>query len=361
MQLIHRFITFTVFAATLSGAALAAPTDPNINVTVLALPAAVTLSREAVGTSTSPLEAYAAYKVTVSNNATNTLNRTFFKATTSVVGGSGADFIDVVVPANSSCPGLTSFLVSCTLGTGGTLLPGASASFVVVVKSPTAGSRLDLNWVSGGDEGNSSTGNGCCNTTGVASTVLVDALAENSTVKTSVRSFIKASGGTFFTGATAIASPADPWTSTVVVPDGYSLPFTTAELVESVNPASCAPDLLVCLFTSLRMPGQFLTTPLKITLRRDASTIKRGAKIENAVLSYQTEVFNTATQQWDAVGTATPIPACVGGAVPSGQTRCILSRLAYTKKYVADNNLPVDFELDWEFVMRATENGRTSW
>ena len=357
MKTIHKILTSVLLAATLSSTALAAASDPNINISVRPLPSAVTLSRT-VGVGTLPLDAYAAYEVTVSNRAANSLNRSFFNATTSVAGATTTATIDSVIavtPATSICTP-TGTSLACNLGQ---LLPGASSSFVVIVNSPTAGSRLDLNWVSGGDEGNSTTGNGCCNATGVASTTLVDALSENSTVKTSVRSFIKAAGGEFFTGATTIATPADPWTSRVVVPGAYSLPFTTAELVESVNPASCAPDLLVCLFTSLRMPGQFAA--LEITLRRDASTIKRGAKIENAVLSYQTEVFNTATQQWDAVGTATPIPACVGGAVPSGQTRCILSRLAYTKKYVADNNLPVDFELDWEFVMRATENGRTSW
>ncbi len=359
MQLTRKFIAFTALAATLSSAALAAPTDPNINVSVRALPASVTLTRT-VSATTLPLAAYAAYEVTVSNQAANSLNRSFFNATTSVAGAVATAAIDGVVavmPATSPCTIVSLTQLTCNLGQ---LVPGASANFIVVVKSPTAGSRLDLNWISGGDEGNSSTGNGCCNTTGVASTTLVDALSDNATVKTSVRSFIKATGGTFFTGATNIASLADPWTSTVVVPGAYNLPYTTAELVESVNPASCAPDLLVCLFTSLRMPGQFAA--LEITLRRDASTIKRGAKIDNAVLFYQTEVFNTTTQQWDAVGTPTQILACDAlGNVPSGQTRCILSRLAYSKKFVADNNLPVEFELDWEFVLRALENGRTSW
>jgi hypothetical protein len=331
-------------ALALCSSAFAAPKDPNVLPVVTPVPGAVTLSRVPTAASPQALETFAAYRIDLANNTTNHLNFVAFTAATFVLNASTTATIDGLIGAPAGCT-TTATRLSCALGT---LSPGAVISFHVIVKAPTAGTQIDLNWTFNGSEGNST--NGCCTAKGKASTALVDPLADNSTVNTNVTSFVKGSGGTFFTGASAIATSADLWTTTVVIPSGFALGFTTAQVVESLSSSSCASDLRLCVVSALSIPGQFAA--LDITLRRDVTTFKNGAKIENAILYYQPTESNPAV----------PIGPCdASGNVPIGEHRCVLSRFTYTKKFVSDNNLPLDFIGDWEFKLKALENGRIIW
>jgi hypothetical protein len=258
-----------------------AQADPGVAVQVVAVPAQVSLSR-APDKSNLPLITYAAYRVTLSNNTTNTLNRLFFNATATNAGSSEAVLFDSALPGATSCPGLGTSTVACALGS---LAAGSSTQFHVVVRAPQTGTRIDLNWRAGGFEGNGG-GNGCCSTPGLASTGLIDP-ATDPLFTTEVVSFVKPSGGTLFTGAEAVSTTADGWTTIVKVPAFTSLPQTTATVIETSIAGSCQPYALAggCFSSDLTIPGTFAS--LDITIRWDKAFFSLGrTKAEDVKLFY---------------------------------------------------------------------------
>lgn len=248
----------------------AAPSDPGVVPSVVAVPAQVTLARGG-GPDGLSLVTYAAYLVTIANNTTNTLNRVFFNAAAVNVGSSEALAFQGTVPVAAGCIGIGTAQLECSLSSLG---PGASTSFHAVVTAPASGTRIDLNWTAGGFEGNG-VGNGCCSKSGTASTALVDP-ATDSSFQTSMTSFVLPGGGTFFTGAEAVSTTADGWTTIVRVPAFTSLPQTTAAVAESRSAESCAPYALACFSTALTIPGTFDLQPLEIILRWDSAYFKLG-------------------------------------------------------------------------------------
>jgi hypothetical protein len=357
-----RGLKSALFAVALGlGAAPSYAADPLVDATVVAVPEVVTLSRP---DATPPASYYAAYEVKIVNNSTNVLNNVRFVAYTVVAGSNAfAPFVTdalspncVAVAAPAGAPANAS-AIECVLGQlrggGGTT---ATSSFTVIFKSPSAGSAINLNWQAFYAEGtndNPGAGHGDGSDLGVATTPLGTPEA------TKIKTYVPTGGGTFFTGVDGIPRPGDLWTSKVTVPS-----VAKAEVQESINVASCGSDLLICVATSLRIPGTFAS--LEIVLRRDATTFKTGAKIANASLYYQPEVFNTTTLAWETVGSPVPIVPCIGldgVTVPTGQKRCEVKSLRreYTRKFVNDNSLPPDLIGDWEFHLRALENGKVSW
>ncbi len=162
---------------------------------------------------------------------------------------------------------------------------------------------------------------------------------------TLVKSAVPKSGGTLFTGDGGVATVADKWTTSVKVPATAS--FTTAEISEALGDgayASCSADYLICVTSDLTIPGTF--GYLEITLRRDASTIKSGAKIANAVLYYE-----------DTPGNFPQLADCQPGQPNATVKHCLASRLAYTKK----NSPTPDYVGDWQFVVKGAVNGRVRW
>ena len=183
-----------VMTVVLSGAAWSAASDPQVSAVVEAVPDEVTLQRNGLG----PL---AAYKVTLTNNATNTLNRVKFEGTALLTTGTSSTpiAIDSVVVASTQDPNcvVNSNVVTCTVGS---LAPQGSVLFYAVVNSPLSGDSITLNWTFNGAEGNSLTGQGCCTKAGLASTLLTDALSTSG--KTKAQSFVAPlTGLTLFTGA----------------------------------------------------------------------------------------------------------------------------------------------------------------
>lgn len=334
--------------------------DPLVDASVVAVPEVVTRSRP---TASPPASYYAAYEVNIVNNSTNVLNNVRFVAYAAVVGSSeAAEFLPdalspkcVAVARPEGAPA-NARAIECLLGQlrggGGA---AATSSFTVIFKTPSTGSEIKLIWqafYAEGSNDNVGAGHGDGSDVGEITTAL--GTAEPTNIKT----FVPTGGGKFFTGIDGIArAVVDPWTTLISVPTS-----ARAEIQESINAASCAPDLLVCVATSLRIPGQFAS--LEIELRRDATTVKKGAKIADAKLYYQTEVFNIPTQTWEPVGSPVEIKPCDGaGNIPIGEKRCELTslRLEYSRKYVADNALSSEYIGDWRFVLRALENGRIAW
>ncbi len=337
--------TAILASVVMSNAAWAAPHDPGIVPSVTPIPDTVSLSREAATTpvAVTAQDTYASYLVSIQNTTTNALNGVTFNAKTVVVTAAktapiesqGTYHVIPISPSSPSCSLTTATEINCTFGT---LAPGSSAvSFVVVVKAPTAGTAINFVWKVTGYEGNSS--GGCCTPSGTAVTQLIT--QDNPAIRTELKSFVKGTGGTFFTGTTAVATATDPWTTNVVVPAAFSAAYTTAWILEGPGSGSCAPDLLTCNSSTLDIPGSFAS--LTITLRRDASTIKPGAKIANAKV-YYTQGNLPLVEVLDCAVTGGPQPG-----VP-----CMEKRTAYTKKTAPTP----EWEGDWEFVIRALDNGR---
>lgn len=254
-----------------------AAADPGVSADVQAVPAAVTLSRtDASGES---LSTFAAYRVQLRNETTNSL-RAFFRASALNQGGSSPVVFTAVLPAGLNCTGLNTSALDCQFGT---LPAGASQSLFVVVRAPRDGQQILLNYETGGDEGKGGS-NGCCSLFGQASTGLVDPLT-NPSYRRQLSSFVAPQGGSFYTGDGAVSSTQDGWTTRVLVP-GFE-GQTTANIAEEGLAASCSPYALAggCYRTELAIPGTFPGL-LRIQFRWDKS-LYRLAKPEQARLYYR--------------------------------------------------------------------------
>ncbi len=306
--------------------------QPAVEVTITALPAEVTLSRPA---STPPLASFAAYRVTIANNSINVVNHVYLVGSTAV-GGSGekAPFAESI---GAACTPLDAARTQIKCPVGQLRGRGGSATFTVLFKAPAAGQKVTFTWQGIFAEGTTDNpGAAHRDTTAVGTTTTLLQAPNANEVKT----FVPSGGGTVFTGTSNIANPHDPATTTVSVPKAAS-----AEIVESINPQSCAADLLVCFTTDLTIPGTFAN--LVITLRRDASTIRKYANIANA------KVFYAA----DDVHFAEVLPCECTKDGPAPGAPCIDSRKAYNKY----NAPSAGFIGDWEFTILAVDNGRLNW
>ena len=334
-----------IAATFIAGSALA-QTDPKLTATVVSelSPNEVTLSRS-LG---SPAEfiGRAAWRVTIKNGAANVLNRASFTAETFVVAAdsdlavTGATApIDITVGgslATTDVIHVDGTAEHCKLVTGSTtklacdftdsqLAVGEGAVFIIVAKSPTAGSRIKLEWSFGGDEGKGG-GNGCCTTVSKTYTGLIDAAA-NSSVKTHVQSFMvtTATVNKAFTGINGgVATAADPWTTVANLGTGYKVngieqSYTKITVDEQSNPAvlaSCsALNKNQCWVSQVSIPFTTwtLASPLLINVNRHSSIIKNGSKLANYVITYS----KTGMQPF------TPLSSCSPAVPPLPGTPCL--------------------------------------
>ncbi len=281
------------------------------------------------------------YTVTVTNNSSNNNYTYDFLGTTSVTGASA-------VATFSGSSGVPCTVKSTTQVTCSKLSvnKGTSKSFAVVFTSPPAGSNLRFTVVA---TSNATKGEGYADTQ----------LVSYEQTTTGFYTFVPKEGGTFYTGANGnggtgspggIATSADPWTTTVVVPP---INFTTtARAVEAALPASCSSLYGTggCFGTTLTIPsaaGAFQS--LLIYLRIDRTKLTDGGNIANAVIRYTKDVAPLPETYVDV------LDCSVTGGPTSGHP-CIQARKAYDT-----SNLPApDFEWygDWEFQIRAVDNGR---
>jgi len=335
-------LAIAALAVGCAGTALAANAD--VQVTVSPIPTAVSVKRDGLTT-------YAAYQVTVQSSTTNVINQAVFAASANVVGGTSGDAAPYVqtVPAASCLPGATTSSVQCAIGQlrGVSDPVGSKASFVVIFKAPGSGSELDLNWTFTYSNGNSpnSTPSTILSFSGTTATQLVTSLTADQRV--GFTSYFPTTGGAFFTAFSqanvvgGVATASANWTTTVLIPNQVTP--NTVTVVQSDSLQSCSADVTVCKQSDITIPNQTFNG-LTFILRRDASTIKPGAKIANAVIYYQ------------HLPTLAPVPvhACAITGGPQPGAPCMASSTAYTKK-----NAPTpDFIGDWEFVISAVDNGR---
>jgi hypothetical protein len=355
-----RCLALATSAATLIAfvpAAFAA--SPNVLFTVTPLPASVSWSL----TSPKVQQTYSAIEVVIRNDSTNTLNGARFDVCARVT-----DDASQPGPTLAQCaarpleavlaPLFQSIGIGCTSSAAATAVTcnigqlrggGGSASFVLIFKAPASGSSIRYDAIATYGEGpNDSTGASHDDTQSVTRVV-----ALGPPLATEVKSYLPIGGGTLFTGTDGVPKGQlvgnDRYTTIVTVPQ-----TARVEVVEADDPQGCSPDFLVCATSTATIPGSFQF--LEIVVRRHPDTLRPGAKIANAVLQYQPGeiVGGSFVPSGDRVDI---LPCEPGGAIPAGQTRCELlsRRIAYTRK-----TAPVPaLEGVWEFVIKATENGRT--
>jgi hypothetical protein len=299
------------------------------------------------------LVTYLGYQVTVGNAPTNnnTINKFRFTGATTV-----SDPAEKAVFSSSEG-------VACTAGSDGTsieclvgtLRAGESASFAVFFRAP----QKAVNGVADAPQSDYVNFAGVTyfaeGTGGVPVSV-----PENSTKAwsagpvelgtnnpTLVRSAVPKAGGSLFTGSGAAATAADTWTTTVVIP--ATAAFTTGQIEEATG-VPLAANLLDSSITTLSIPGAF--QKLTITLRRDASTIVKGAKIASARVFYD----NPTTPAPGLVYPYEVLPCTdtTYGTLPKPGIPCINRRTEYTKKTAPTP----EWEGDWEFEVFALDNGR---
>lgn len=338
--------TLVALAAAVISSGVLAQTDPKLTSTVVSelVPNEVSLSRGI--DSTTPFIGRAAWRVSIKNGAANVLNRALFTAeavvvaadTDAVVPGAFAE-IDAAVRNNTDTDVIhvagtgegckvvdnAPTKLSCNF-TDGQLGVGEFSEFIIVVKTPAAGARLKLSWSFGGDEGNGG-GNGCCTkVVDTPYTTLIDASADNSTVKTHVRSFmVKGVLNKVFTGINGgAATEADPWATAADLGVGYVVntinqTYTKSAVDEQVNSlGSCsALNKNQCWLSLVSIPDTTWPAtkpPLVITLERHSSIIKNGSKLANYVIEYSTAPGSVSF---------TPVSSCSIPGLPVPGTPCV--------------------------------------
>jgi len=326
-----------------SAASAALAGNPKIDIAVTAAPASVTFSRPAASP---PFVSRAAYEVRITNSGKNTVNSVEFTATSLVQAGAAGAVAPFVEATGATCVATDTakLAISCDIGK---MKSGTSVAFTVVFEAPASGSNIKLGWITYYGEGkrDSKYAAHCDTQTGSVLTALT-APSPNAA------SSYLATNTTLFTGETGIPTKTDQWVTLVKTPRA-----TTAQVVEDINPESCSSVYNLCVRSTLTLPGQF--DYLTITLRRDASTIRSCSQIINAILRYEPGAYNTAGV-FVPSGPPVDIPSCdlLPNRMPNASyPRCIDSRIAYTKKNTAVSGLWGD----WEFVIKALENGRISW
>jgi hypothetical protein len=331
-----------IFGAVLAGAAVSVQAG-DLTVDVVGSPA-VSLS---VNGSTPA----ATYTVTVTNTSTSgnaSMKNVWFKAVANVVEGQPGAIAPYMTssapwtplpetPCESGLAGANS--VACTAP--GPLARGESRTFTVTFTAPTSGTSLDLVWESGFNTDDGSGGNsGGAGDNGANRLTQLKKIDPNN-VETDIP---VGTDVIVFTGD-GVAKPGDTWVTQVEV-KGLATAALRAAVFENVTTGGLAPDLLTTSSSIITIPG---ASGLIITLRRDASTIGKNAKIANARIYYKAD----ENQQ----GLGTEVFPCTS-AGPQLGIPCIESRYEYPRKSTGKVKVTPGFEGDWEFVIRAIDNGK---
>jgi len=338
-----------------------AAADPSVNTVVNPVLGneQVTLSRTGTSKQNLPLDTFAAYQATITNGATNTLNRVFLTGTATNVGGTDTVTFDSSIPAGI-CSGVGN-KVTCSLPS---LSPGtASQPLIMVFKAPTNGSQIRFDWRAGGSEGNGG-GNGCCSQTGSVTTSLIDPTSDPE-FKTTAKTFVKNAGNkVVFTGNEAITTSTDGWSTIVEIPPFTSTPlgaYTLATITEKLQGApyaggSCQPYSvgLGCFQSELTIPGSFAS--LKITIRWDKSFFNLGStRPQDVKLYYQHDL--TAPLNPVQVNLCSVDLANGAATAPSSTKPC----MTQPPRVLKNQDTPIkDLVGDLEFKVEALDNGRFS-
>ena len=318
---------------------------------------------------------FVAFRVTVANEGGNVVNHVALAARSRVLPSTASDTDSTQWPASTIAAPLDSTTSSaCTPGTGGDAVAcdigqlraagqaGSSASFVFFFVGPTRtadpgfAEKINLAWTvtyadsSGGQQPDS--GSGVANAP--------TAITPYRGVADEFKSAVPRRGAALSTGSVkgdGLPQPQDPWTARIVVPGGVAGDSATrgTERSDGILESS---DLLDRRIAEVVIPNtNYAPNKLVITLRRDVSTIRKGAKIANSKLYYTKTIEGDPSTVTDRA----EVPFCntLPGNGPyldaAGTWRpCIRSRVSVPIKKVVTGNS----QGYWEWVIEAFENGR---
>jgi hypothetical protein len=387
LRALARFAAGIGASAALAMAAPAFATGgPSVRLDIVAVPASVTHSTEALPT-------FASYRMTITSLDHDRLKKLSFKGTVRLQGlPPGSNEVATLFGADGA---------TCTLSPAGALecaVPGElryrgeSATFTVTLNTPAAGSGIAVS-------GNAVVFEYCCHwkqsETASTTTTLTapdpDSFSTfvpaSATTPTALYSGTRTLSGVV--GAIPIVDPKatppidDPFTTTVIVPAGSAA--TTASVAERELAQSCSANPR-CFESDLKVPGSF--DFLTIILRRDRTTLisssghghsghgkghdkGRGhghdddddrrhsgqSAIDNAIVKYFPDDDPAQPDRFIIVLDCSVVP----GGVPTSKNPCIASRKAYpVPKKGHHQKIPAltGLEGDWEFVIHALDNGR---
>lgn len=322
----------------LAGAAPAHAGNADATMGIVSDPLSASVSRNPIG-GAGGADFFVSYTVSITNPSNSSKNFRFIG--------------DVVVTGGPAPTGFLSSRPDCVLTTSDPVritcaklevAKQATVKFSVQFRTPIAGSQMALlGSLYFPVSSTSLTASASANTTLVKLTEPEYTQGFNT--------FVPKTGGTFFSGVNGnlagspggVATATDPWTTTVFIP---AINFTTtATAVEGPSGVPCAgfyaPD--ACFATDLTIPsapGAFQS--LIIYLRVDRTKRLATASINNAVIQYSKDGINSA-----------PVRNCtVPAPDPKPGDPCIEARTVYP------SNAPGEWPFDWEFKIRAVDNGR---
>jgi hypothetical protein len=317
-----------------------------LTTTVTPLSPAVTYSALASASPVRPaLDTYIGYTVSIVNTGGNTINNVSFTGSTQVTDGEEKAFFSSIEGATCATPTTTS--IDCTIGQlkAGQAVPTFAVFFKAPVKdtvSPLpdglAGSCATTDCVI--FSGTTS----YAETTGGPKSPVDNSIAEWTAAEvtlgtfnpTLVKSAVRKSGGSLFTGSGGVSSSADPFTTSVVVPAGTT--FTTAEILETPDGINCTNNFSACYRSDITIPGAF-GPYLTIVLRQDASTILNGTKIDSVLIQYT-----------GSAGTV-PVGDCASPTTPrSDGIPCIAKRTYYKSSRTPGWTPELDGDFEWTLI-----------
>lgn len=338
-----------------SGLALAGAGD--LSVVVAPLSDAVTYSRAATTSPARPaLNMVIGYTVSVANAGGNTINSIRFTGNASatetrepiefasfeggncMASGSSIDCAIGQLKAGQSAPTFAVFFKSPIKVTTDPVLPDGVAGLCTTTDCVSfAGTAFYA-------EGTGGLANSIPKNSALpwSSTEVLLGTANNLRVKTAVSS----GGGSLFTGDGGVTTGNDKFTTAVTVPPAAT--YTTALVDEakvSVDGVGCT-SFTECFSSTITIPGTF-SPYLSITLRQDASTIRKGTKIESVLIEYKVS---------DTDLTGVIIGDCASPTTPrTDGVPCIAKRTHYRNKSVPGWTAELDGDFEW--LILNTTNG----
>ena len=360
-----------------AGQHAAAHGTSGVAVSVTAVPNRVTLSGPGA-------PSFASYEVTIRNTTPYSVGHVRFRGRTDVTGADVALFINpnvsasggvldpnpVVVSSGTPLCTIEGRDIDCDVDLDGRLLPpGGIASFFAVVRAPVIGSLIDFRW-----DARYGTGSAERVITGTTVTALQSAGGDSSSA------YIPRAGATLFTGAEAVPNTDDRSTTRLTVAPQDSTAIIASIADDDNGGNSCSPHVqcfgatvtvLKARTQTKASVGDGLRSPLLIVLRRDASTLRKDARINDSVIFYQVI---------PAIGGGgAPVRLCSDNGIyrpPTLSEPCIRERREYPRKHRhkrdddrdADDrhhrnkrhrgSTSSDLAGDWEYVIEAFDNGR---
>ncbi|HET7528088.1 MAG TPA: hypothetical protein VFK10_19260 [Burkholderiaceae bacterium] len=343
-----------VAMALAGGSSWAANADVAVNVT--AVPDTVSLSRTG-------LQNYGAIQVTITPTQNNVINGLVFTSSAKIAPSLTAATFKESIPAGACVPSGSDVTCSQGQARGGDVL-----SYILIYNAPTSGSNFQYDWTftystQGSAGSNSSTLN---SSTGSTSATLTETTSP--TQRKNLKTFVPAAGGTFFTGIGSATSPTtgdagDPSTTTLVIPAGLGLTQAAQVSEDDGVVGGQTNDTLTTNTTFVTIPASGLfTTPITVVLQRDQSTIKSGTQnAANRVPLFYTSGTGEAWQVSNQL-----LPNCVDIPLSATAAVCVDQRI-YVKNNMVGTAKPgggtySSFDVgDFVFVIKALQNGKTSW